>query len=326
MTKDAVLEILRQTQGYVSGEKISTQLGVSRAAVNTAVKALRSAGYDIRSATNRGYCLLGSPDSLTARELAGYLSPQRMKTLVCLESVDSTNNHLRGLALAGAPEGQVVLANEQSSGRGRRGREFLSQKGRGIYLSMLFRPDSLPADTAEITAWAAVAVSSAIEAVYGVTPGIKWVNDLVLGRRKVCGILTEMSVESESGFVQYLLIGVGINVAQHPGDFPEELSGIASSLSMETGLDISRAKLAAEVIQRLDALRTLWPRNREDYLKAYRSRDITAGKEITVIRGNIRQDATALAISDRFGLEVRYRDGSRETLSSGEVSISGLYE
>ena len=144
MTKDAVLAILRKENDYISGEHISRLLGVSRAAVNTAVKALRAEGYEISSSTNKGYHLDAVPNSISAQELAAYLDEARMQTVECLASVDSTNNRLRELALAGAPNGQVVLANEQTQGKGRRGRAFASPQDNGIYLSILFHPDTLP--------------------------------------------------------------------------------------------------------------------------------------------------------------------------------------
>ena len=224
MTKDAVLAILRKENDYISGEHISRLLGVSRAAVNTAVKALRAEGYEISSSTNKGYHLDAVPNSISAQELAAYLDEARMQTVECLASVDSTNNRLRELALAGAPNGQVVLANEQTRGKGRRGRAFASPQDNGIYLSILFHPDTLPTDIVEITAWTAVATNNAIEEVCGVRAGIKWVNDLVIDRKKICGILTEMSVESESGYIQYLIIGIGINVNGQAEDFPAENS------------------------------------------------------------------------------------------------------
>lgn len=184
MTKDAVLAILRKENDYISGEHISRLLGVSRAAVNTAVKALRADGYEISSSTNKGYHLDAVPNSISAQELAAYLDEARMQTVECLASVDSTNNRLRELALAGAPNGQVVLANEQTQGKGRRGRAFASPQDNGIYLSILFHPDTLPTDIVEITAWTAVATNNAIEEVCGVRAGIKWVNDLVIDRKK----------------------------------------------------------------------------------------------------------------------------------------------
>lgn len=321
ITKDYVLSILRNTEEYVSGEAISKQLGISRAAVNTAVKALRAEGYDIRSSTNRGYHLFSVPDTLTAKELSAYLSEDRMQSIHCYDSVDSTNNRLRELAINGAGDGTIVIANEQQHGRGRRMREFVSLKDRGIYLSILLRPDALPSSVMEITAWTAVAINDAIEEVCGIRPGIKWVNDLMLHQKKVCGILTETSVESETGYVQYVIIGIGINVNHSKNDFPDALRDIATSLALEGCGTCSRAELAAAVIHKLDALRAAWPDNRGYYLGAYRRDNITTGSEITVLSGRDVKSATALSITDQFTLKVRYPDGSEEDLSSGEVSI-----
>ena len=325
MTKDAVLAILRKENDYISGEHISRLLGVSRAAVNTAVKAMRAEGYEISSSTKNGYHLAAVPNSISAQELAAYLDEARMQTVEGLASVDSTNNRLRELALAGAPNGQVVLANEQTQGKGRRGRAFASPQDYGIYLSILFHPATLPTDIVEFTAWTAVATNNAIEEVCGVRAGIKWVNDLVIDRKKICGILTEMSVESESGYIQYLIIGIGINVNGQAEDFPAEIRSTATSLAMETGKTHSRAALAAALIRELDSMCRAWPKEKTEYLEAYRRDNITTGKEITVVRGTEEAPAFAVAIGDDFSLRVRYADGRSEALSSGEISIKGLY-
>lgn len=325
MTKESVLTILRNENDYVSGEKISKLLGVSRAAINTAVKTLRAEGYEILSSTNKGYCLNAVPDSLTSKELSVYLGKQRMQSVLCVDSVDSTNNRLRELAFSGASDGQVVIADEQLNGRGRRGREFISPKDKGIYLSMLFRPDSLPSDVVEITAWTAVAVNNAIESVCGIRAGIKWVNDLVFNRRKVCGILTEMSVESESGYVQYIIIGIGINVNENEEDFPEEIKGIATSLSIENNKEYSRALIASEIIKELDIMRSAWHKEKQSYLEAYKNDNITIGKEISVVRNSEVKQGVATSIGDDFSLNVCYKDGRCENLSSGEISVRGLY-
>lgn len=321
MTKDAVLSILRKEKDYISGEQMSRLLGVSRAAVHAAVNALRQEGYEILSATNRGYLLHASPDNLSAHELSAYLDAARMQRVLCLPTVDSTNNRLRELALGGAPTGQIVLANAQTAGRGRRGRAFASPKQQGIYLSVLLRPDSPPADIAEITAWTAVAVNNAIESVCGIRAGIKWVNDLILNRKKICGILTEMSVESESGYVQSVIIGIGINVNGKKEDFPQELQSIATSLAAETGKPVVRARLAAALIRELDRLSLAWQKEKPAYLAAYRQDNITVGREILVLRGTEKIPAYAAAIGDDFSLQVRYADGRFENLSGGEISI-----
>ncbi len=325
MTKNSVLTILRNENNYISGETISHMLGISRAAVNTAVKTLRAEGYDILSSTNKGYCLKSSPNCLTENELSAYLSEERMQSVLCVDSVDSTNNRLRELALSKAPDGQTVIASEQQNGRGRRGRGFISPKGKGIYLSMLFHPDNLPTDVTEITAWTAVAVSNAIQTVCGIRPGIKWVNDLIVNQKKICGILTEMSVESESGYVQYVIIGIGVNVNETEADFPEELRGTATSLSAETGAEYILAHLASEIITELDLMRKAWPLEKQTYLDAYKKDNITVGKEISVINNSGEKHAVATSVNDDFSLNVRYPDGSNDKISSGEISIRELY-
>lgn len=325
MTKDRVLTILRNENNYVSGEKISNQLGISRAAVNTAVRALRAEGYQILSSTNKGYYLDTVPNNLTAKELSAYLDAQRMETVLCVDSVDSTNNKIRDLALSGAPDGQIVIANEQLSGRGRRGRNFVSPKDKGIYLSMLFRPESLPGDVIEITAWTAVAVNNAIQTVCGFRAGIKWVNDLIMNQRKVCGILTEMSVESESGYVQHVMIGIGINVNEKEDDFPKDIRTSATSLSIEGREEYSRAYLASEIVKELDAIRRAWPVEKQKFLAAYKENNITIGKEISIERNSERKHGVATSIADDFSLEITYGDGSRENIKSGEICVHGLY-
>lgn len=325
MTKDSVLMILRRDGGYVSGERISDILGVSRAAVNAAVKGLRMEGYEIDSATNRGYCLRHAPDKLTTGELLAFLPEERMEHVLCLDTVDSTNRRLRELAYDGAPDGQVVLANEQTQGRGRFGRGFLSPRDKGIYLSILLRPEGTPAGTTAITAWAAVAVQRAVRKVCGVNAAIKWVNDLVLNGRKLCGILTEMSVESESGQIQYVIVGVGVNVNEEKSEFPEEIRGVAASLYAETGVRFRRAPLAAEIIRELDNLRAAWPHGKDAYLTAYRAGNITIGREVLVRKGEHVFPGVTVAINDDFSLAVRYEDGRIENLTGGEVQVRGMY-
>lgn len=324
MTKDKVFAILKNGGGYVSGEKMSGELGISRAAVNAAIKALREDGYGIESATNRGYLLTGGPELLSTGELLARLGEERMRSVVCLDTVDSTNNALREMALSGAPAGQIVLADHQTGGRGRMGRSFASPRGMGVYLSALLRPDCLPEDTGSITAFTAVAMCDAIERACGIRPGIKWVNDLILDGKKITGILTEMSVEAESGHVGYVVVGVGINVNQLEADFPPELREIAGSLRQSTGSPVSRGELAAEMIRAFDVLRGKFPQGREKYLAAYRRDCVTTGKRVVVRRGTIERTAFAERVSDNFGLAVCYDGGGRETLTSGEVSVRGI--
>ena len=222
MLRDDVLLLLTEAEGYLSGEEMREKLGVSRAAVSQAVRALRADGYDIDAVTNRGYCLRARPDTLTAGDVLSYLPEARRATVRCFAQIDSTNSYLKAEAMRGAPDGLCAIADRQTAGRGRAGRPFRSDAGQGVYLSMLLRPNCAPTAAMTMTAHVAVAVCRALEAC-GVQPGIKWTNDLVLGTKKLCGILTELTVEAETGTVDSIVAGIGVNVRQRPEDFPPAL-------------------------------------------------------------------------------------------------------
>ena len=325
MLRDEVLTILKQQDADLSGEEISRRLGVTRMAVSNAVKALRREGYVIDSATNRGYRLLESPDKLSAGDLYAHLPKSRQASVRCFDLIDSTNSYLKREAVNGAPNGLVAVANEQTAGRGRSGRQFFSAADCGIYLSVLLRPHCEPQKTMTLTAHAAVAVCEAISRACGVETEIKWTNDVILNGRKLCGILTEITLEGETGLVDSVVIGIGVNVNYRPDDFPEELRTVAGSIFSETGVRADRARLAAELILALDRMSVAWEQDPRAYLDAYRDRCTTTGKEVRVIRGSTVRDAFALEITDDFALRVRYTDGAEEILNSGEVSVRGLY-
>lgn len=331
-TKDAVLYALK-TGGELSGEEISRKLGVSRAAVSLAVQALRKEGYVIRSATNRGYRLESAPEKLSVGELLPFLGEERAKKVTVAPCVGSTNTQLRELSFAGkAAAGDVLIALAQTAGRGRLGRSFLSPPETGLYLSYLFGDlaqggEPLPAALVpQLTAWGAVAVHDAIEEVCGVRADIKWVNDLVAQRRKLCGILTELSLEGESGRVRHVVMGVGINVNQAEGEFAPEIAGKATSLKTVCGESVPRALLAAAVIRRLDALAQDFPAQRGRYLAAYRSACVNLGKPVRFVRGGETVEGVARDIDDSFGLAVALPDGTVTTVTAGEVSLMGYYD
>lgn len=323
MTKYKVLSLLKQADGFLSGEQIRSGIGVSRMAVSAAVKALRAEGYEITAVTNRGYRLDRSPDYLTVGELMALLGEKRAETILCLDTVDSTNRYLKSLANDGAPTGTVVIADGQTKGRGRRGRSFDSPKGKGIYLSYLLRPECTPAESTTLTAWAAVAAASAVSYVCGVEPNIKWVNDLLLDGKKLCGILTELSIESESNMVDYVVVGIGMNVNEKAEDFPPRLRDIAISLAQVLDREQPRAALCAELIRRMDQLSLDWPQERESYLAAYRRCEETVGRDVRVVSPGAERYAHALAIEPDFSLRVRFDDGEEARLRSGEISIRG---
>lgn len=327
MSREKVLALLTEKRGEaLSGEAMSRELGISRAAVWKAVEALRQEGYVIASAPNRGYCLQSAPDRLREGELSGPLTDCRLgHPLLCFECIDSTNTECKRRAMAGAPDGLVAVAEEQTGGKGRKGRAFLSPKGKGLYLSALLRPELSPAEVTDITAWVAVAVCDGIQASCGVRPRIKWTNDLVLNGKKLCGILTEIALEGESHALDYLVPGIGINVSQTPEDFGPELAATATSLSYELGRPVRRADLAVQVIKALDRMYAGFPRNRQEYLDKYRADCLTPGNQVQLVTPNSRREAFAVEIDDQFRLVVEFPDGTRQALSAGEVSVRGMY-
>ena len=321
MTKYEVLTILIKEKEYISGEIISKKLGISRAAVNTAVKALKNDGYDIQAFTNKGYKLMNYPDKLNIGELMAFIDGERIANVICLEDIDSTNEEVKRLAAKGAEAGLAVISNHQSKGKGRKGRGFVSPFDKGIYLSYLLKPETVPENISEITAWTAVAMCKAISNICQIKPDIKWINDLLVENRKICGILTEMSVEAESMRVQYIVIGIGINANHVIEDFPEELKESAGSIFLKTGEIVNRAKLAAEMIKELDQLVLDWPKNKEEYISYYRKYCDTIGSDIYYFTGDDKVEARAIGIDENFGLIVKLHDGEEKVLSSGEVSV-----
>ena len=262
---------------------------------------------------------------LFIEELSKFMAGQRVALVQHEECTDSTNRVLKELAKTGAKEGQIVIADEQSNGRGRLGRFFFSPKARGIYMSVLLRPDDKAYEMAPLTAWVAVAVANAIETVSGVRPGVKWVNDLIMNGKKICGIMTELAVKEDSNKVDYIIVGIGINLSGNRDEFPEELREIASSIEEETGVAVSKAQLVAEIVRELDLLSENWQIETQKYLEQYRKDCVTIGKEVRVLSPEGERAATALSVEGDFSLLVRYDVGTVERVYSGEVSVRGLY-
>ncbi|MCL2569091.1 MAG: biotin--[acetyl-CoA-carboxylase] ligase [Oscillospiraceae bacterium] len=323
MSKEAILRLLVETDDYVSGEGMSEALGVSRAAIWKSIRALREAGYEIEARTNRGYRLLVSPDTPLPEAIRPLCASEDLcREIIYLDAVDSTNTYLKREAASGAPHGTVAIAGEQTGGRGRMGRPFISHSGKGLFFSILLRPEAvLPASITSLTAFAAVAVCEAIEAVAPIKPKVKWVNDILVGDRKLVGILSEMSMLGESGQVDYVVIGVGVNVHYQAEDFPEEIRDRATSLAILTDTPQSRAKLAAALIDAFSRMYKVCQTEPETYVDRYRARSATVGREILVLRGEESLPALATGIAPDCGLIVRYPDGGEETLFYGETSI-----
>ncbi len=244
--------------------------------------------------------------------------------LVCLDCVDSTNNYAKTLAEQGAPHGTVVLSTQQTAGRGRRDNGFASPAGKGLYLSVLLRPQLPAAEVIHLTAWIAVAVCDAIQQAIGLRPGIKWTNDIILHRRKLGGILTEMSLDSATGALQYVVAGVGINVSQTEEDFGAELKDMAISLEQALGHSVDRNELAAAVIRAIDAMVQDFPAQKERYLVRYRADCLTTGQPVRLLQAGQSRSAFAESIDEDFALVVRWEDGSRGIVNAGDVSVRGL--
>lgn len=304
---------------FLSGEEIARRLGVSRNAVWKAIKALQAGGYPIQAVPNRGYCLAASSDVLSESGIRQYLTGAAQSLdLRVFDSVDSTNLVLRSLANEGATEGTVVIAAEQTGGRGRKGRSFYSPQGTGVYISLLLKPRIAPDDATLITTTAAVAVSEAVEALSGEPAAIKWVNDVFLRGKKVCGILTEGSFDMESGQFEYAILGAGINVYEPDGGFPAEIREIAGSVLVSPAPD-AKNRIIAEYLNRfLPLYRSLGSAKTN---AEYRRRSFVLGKMVNVFAGDRATPAHAIDIDERCRLLVEYENGRRETLSSGEISV-----
>ncbi len=238
------------------------------------------------------------------------------------DSIDSTNNYAKQIAANGAPSGTVIIAGSQTAGRGRLGRSFSSPAGLGLYFSVILRPHCRPTELMHLTCAAGVAACKAVETATGITPMIKWTNDLILGKRKLGGILTELSVDPATGMVAWVIIGIGINCCQNAQDFPEEIRNMACSLGLQQQ-DIP--KMAAALVSAMSEMDETLLTGKDRILHCFKERCITIGSEISVVRGDTLKHGLAVDIDEDAGLIVRYPDGSRETVTSGEVSIRGMY-
>lgn len=318
-TKEQLLALLEHQKGsFVSGEEIAERLAVSRAAVWKAVNSLRTAGYPIEAVRNRGYCLSGRSDILSKQGIAKYLSPacQSLDIQVVPEA-GSTNTSVRQMAASGAPEGAVLLSGCQTQGRGRLGRTFFSPPDTGVYLSLLLRPAQCRAqDAVRLTTMAAVAVCEAIEAVSGAQAQIKWVNDIFMHGRKVCGILTEAALGLEDGCLEYAVLGIGLNVYPPQAGFPEDLQSVAGAVFSDRQDDGKNRLVAA-------FLNGFWNIYRQpgDYAARYRARSLVIGREIEVLRAGQQCPARALDVDNDCRLHVQYADGTTDCLSAGEITI-----
>ena len=242
-----------------------------------------------------------------------------------LDQVDSTNTLLKKMAREGAPAGTVVVADRQTGGRGRLGRTFLSPGGVGVYYSALIRPDCAPTELMHLTCAVAVAMCDAVEKAFGFRPGIKWTNDLVVEGKKLGGILTELGLDPKTGRVDHAVLGIGINCGQRPEDFDPSIRDMATSARMVLGREADRNLLIAEMTKALQSMDRTLLSSPAPMLERYRRDCITLGQAVSILRGDEVRHATALDIDAEGGLIVRYEDGQIAAVTSGEVSVRGLY-
>ena len=313
---EKALELLG-TGETVSGGRMARELWISRNAVWKVMNRLRQEGYGIEAATKRGYRLLSATDSISRMEIERWLKTKTFaREMEIHETLDSTNNRAKTLAAQGAAHGLLVAADSQSGGRGRRGRNFFSPGASGIYVSFILRPKVSPEQASLLTSLAAVAAARAIETLAPADVKIKWVNDLYLGGKKICGILSEAGMDMETGGLDYAVVGIGVNVL--PMEFPPELSGIATSIGNETGKTVSRNRLIAEIANQLENL--YGDLETGNFLEESRRRSNVIGRKVQVFEGGRSYPAEALGIDEKGKLIIRSPEGETH-LGFGEVSL-----
>jgi BirA family biotin operon repressor/biotin-[acetyl-CoA-carboxylase] ligase len=322
MRKEILKTLMENRETYISGEDLSQRFGVSRTAVWKAIKQLKEQGYQIESVSRKGYKLIENTSALNADALAiDIKSEDHPYHFICEKSVESTSTLLKALANKGADEWTVVISEEQTLGRGRLGRQWISKAGEGIYMSLLLRPDVQPYHAAKITQIAASAVTLAIRDLCQLPALIKWPNDIVVEGKKVCGILTEMSAELNQ--INYVILGIGINVN---GDhFDEEIKDKATSLKVAKGDGqvLDRKALLKAFYKHFDELykEFITTKSVETSIALCRQYSAVIGQEVQIIRRGQSQTVVVMDITDDGELEVRHEDGKEEVIISGEVSI-----
>ncbi len=322
--KDEILILLKNNKDeFLSGEKIGEKLGVSRAAIWKYINVLKEEGYGIESIPKQGYRIVSVPDVLTYEEIKEYLSTKFVGRNICyFDTISSTNMEAKRIALKN-PEGTVVISEEQAKGKGRLDRNWVSPPKKGIWMSMILKPETEPTKVAKITLLGAAAVNKALEDM-GIYSKIKWPNDIVINGKKVCGILTEMSCELN--MINYVIMGIGINVNMDREDFSENLINKATSLKIEQNKEINRKELLAGILNRFEEFYIPFKEDNEisEVIEICKKNSALIGKKVRVIKDGETKTGKALDINNEGQLVVIFEDGSIENIFSGEVSVRGL--
>ena len=323
-TDSEILSALRSaTEGGISGAELSTKLGITRAAIWARIEELRTIGYDIEATPHLGYRLLSSPDALHADDLLARLGKTKVigRDIRVFEETTSTNDVIEKLARDHVKEGFVVFAESQTKGRGRLGRKWISPARKGLWFSILLRPDLRPQEATQLTVASATALHRAIEINTGLKAKIKWPNDILLNGKKVCGILTELSAELDR--VKHIILGIGVDVNLTAAEFPADLRKLATSLKMETGKTISRADLAVEILHQLDAdYARVCSGQFEAIADEWEEHCGTIGEPVTIQIGERRIHGRAESLDDDGALLVRTEHGRLERVTGGDVTMA----
>lgn len=322
--KTEILKLLKESDSYLSGQELCDSLGVSRTAVWKVINQLREEGYRIDAVPNRGYRLVLSADVITEAELKSQMEDGLAGShLEYHEELDSTNNRAKRLGEEGAPDGTLVTADYQTAGKGRRGRGWVSERGTGIWMSLLLRPDIPPSSASMLTLVAAMAVVRGIKESTGLDSSIKWPNDIVMNGKKICGILTEMSAELEH--IHYVVIGIGINA--NIREFPEEIREKATSLYLESGETVVRSRVIAAVMKAMNRYYQVFVESGDlsGLLEEYEEHLVNRGREVLVLAPGGEYRGTSLGIDKTGELLVQLKDGTVNHVVSGEVSVRGIY-
>ena len=319
--KDKILDLLKENKNeFVSGQEISKKLGVTRAAIWKHINSLKENGYDIDSVSKKGYKLILCPDILTNDEIKSHLNTEFMgRNIIHFEELDSTNLFAKKIADTLEGEGHTIITERQFNGRGRLGRQWVSQNSNGIWMSIILRPSLSIFEVSKITQVVAAAVNLAF-ANQGIETKIKWPNDIIIKDKKVCGILTELN--SEVNNINYVVVGIGINVNNSIEDFPEELRNIATSVFIETSKKLKRNILVAEILNNFEKLYI--DLNNNDFSKSLdicRKNSYVIGKEINLIKNQETKVAKAIDINEAGELVVEYKNGDIDNIISGEISV-----
>lgn len=324
--KEEIINLLKENKNaFISGQKISDKVGITRAGVWKYIKAIKEDGYKIESVSRRGYKLISSPDLLNFEEIKGYLNTKYIgKNIIYFNTINSTSNKAKELAGLDYPEGTVIISEEQTKGRGRLGRNWVSPQFKGIWMSLILKPDIEPRNASKITQIGAAAVCTAIRQM-GIEAYIKWPNDIVLNNKKLCGILTEMSGEINK--VNYIIMGIGINVNIEKDELPKEILDIATSIKIENGIDIKRKELVGNILNNFENLYEDFVKNNtlEKSIDICRECSILIGKEVKIINKKKDIKVQVLDLDSDGRLIVKYDDGKIGNIISGEVSVRGLY-